>query len=267
MCRRGYCTLSDRNSMQPIDQVRDPQNWRMCITRDQLSDSPTLYIVASPIGNMKDITLRALMVLDGVDLILCEDTRKSAMLLSHYGIQTQKKSYRIHQQDSDNNVAIDRLLKGGRLAFLSDAGTPGICDPGSSLVRMVRMQCPEVEIIPIPGASALSSALGISGWQTNPCQFFGFLPLKKGKRQKLIDGMSQYEGTCVMYESVHRIESTLLALRPLNFQRDIMILREMTKLYEETIFFKQDSDDTLWENMILHLRKKGEFTIMIGPKK
>lgn len=248
-------------------QSISPQNWKSCITNNQINDTASLYIVATPIGNLLDISLRALMILDQVDMIFCEDTRKSGILLAHYGIVAPKKSYRIHQAKEDTKLAIQKLQEGQRVAFISDAGTPGISDPCSLLVRSVRNECPEVDIIPIPGASAMAAALSISGWQTNPTQFLGFLPIKKGKRQAIIDSVEQYTGTVVVYESVHRIEKLLLSLQSLNKEREIIVLRELTKVYEETIFFPVDSDETFWHQRLTHLRKKGEFTVMIGPKK
>jgi len=222
-----------------------------------------LYIVATPIGNLEDITQRALRILKEVDLILCEDTRKSGILLKHYGIETPKKSYRIHHIKEDTGFAIEKLKAGQNLALITDAGTPGISDPGSYLVRSVRESLPEVKIIPVPGPSALAGALSVSGFQANPSVFAGFLSPKEGRRREALHRMKEFEGCVILYESVHRIERLLREIREILPERDIFIAREITKVYEEYIFIPHKENlETLSGKFV----KKGEFTVIIGPQ-
>lgn len=224
-----------------------------------LEPGPCLYIVATPLGNMEDITLRALRILNGVDLILSEDTRKTARLLQRYGVQTSQKSFRVHQLQEDIVRALSLLDQNQNLALVSDAGTPGISDPGSHLVREVRLKMPDCRILPVPGPSALSAALSVSGWQTNPSAFLGFLPRKPGKSRKALETVQDPNCVLVIYESVHRIKKTLLFLQEELPGRPILIGRELTKLHEQWILWQ--------EGPVPEFPEKGEFVVLIGPEK
>lgn len=198
----------------------------------------TLYIVATPIGNLQDITLRAIEALKGADLILCEDTRVTKNLLDHFGIAKPLLSYHQHS-DSEKTIEIMKLLGEGRaLALVSDAGTPGISDPGNQLVEAaVKEFGDSVKIIPIPGASAAIAALSVSGFPTDKFVFFGFPPVKN-KRRKYFEDLSACRFTAVFYESNFRILKTLNELDLLNElnklipPRRIVVCRELTKTFE-----------------------------------
>ncbi|MCB1170469.1 MAG: 16S rRNA (cytidine(1402)-2'-O)-methyltransferase [Leptospiraceae bacterium] len=224
-----------------------------------LPAGPALYVVATPLGNLEDVTIRALRILQGVDLILSEDTRKTARLLQRYSIDSPQKSFRVHQIRSDIQFALQRLQEGQNLALVSDAGTPGISDPGSHLIREIRQELPDCPILPIPGPSALSAALSVCGWQANPSVFLGFLPRKPGKMQSALHAVSGQDSVLVIYESVHRIDKTLGFLRAEFPERPILIGREITKMHEEWI---------LWtDNEVPEFTHKGEFVILVGPEK
>ena len=195
----------------------------------------TLSIVATPIGNLADITLRALETLKNADAITCEDTRVSAKLLARYEIQ--KPLLIFHARSG--RVAADRILallaEDKRVALITDAGTPGISDPGTELVRLVRDKLPETRIEAIPGPSALAAALSIAGVPTNEFIFLGFLPHKKG-RQTLFKEIAQEKRTTVFYESPHRIEKALASLSEvLPEGRRVTIARELTKMHESVV--------------------------------
>ena len=191
----------------------------------------SLYIVATPIGNLDDISSRALDTLKTVDLILCEDTRVTKKLLFHYGIEKQTKSFHQHSTHQRSKEIVDLLKQGMSMALVSDAGTPGISDPGGLLIERLVQEAPEISIIPIPGPCALISALSISGFPTDQFIFLGFPPHKKG-RQKFFDRLCTIDSTVVFYESKHRIEKTLLSLGERMPERHMMLCRELTKHYE-----------------------------------
>ena len=223
---------------------------------------PNLFIVATPIGNLEDVTLRTLRVLKEVDLILCEDTRVTRKLLDHYEIKTTTHSFNAHASEAKVGKIIE-LLKGGKnLALVSDAGTPGISDPGSYLVSIVRQKLPDVTIVAIPGASAVTGALSVSGLPASDFLFFGFLPHKKG-RETLFKEIALSKRTVVFYESPHRIMKTLESLKAnLSVYRYIVIARELTKIYEEIISGTPQEVLTFFEN---HPEKvRGEFVVVIG---
>jgi 16S rRNA (cytidine1402-2'-O)-methyltransferase len=233
----------------------------------RIPPGPALYIVATPIGNLEDITLRALRILGQVDTILSEDTRKTGILLKHYGLATRQKSYRVHQEERDLETALSFLREGRNLAFCSDAGTPGISDPGSRLVREIRDTTPETPVFAIPGPSALAAALSISGWQANPSVFAGFLSPKPGRRRKFLKARAESDDLIVLYESVHRIEGLLRDIRAIFPDRPISVARELTKIYEEIVIFSPDFSDSEWEKALKGLTRKGEFTVIIGPRR
>lgn len=188
-----------------------------------------LYIVATPIGNLEDITLRALRVLGEVDVIFCEDTRTSRVLLEKYKINKATESFHAQSPLSKMDHIIKLLEDGKNLALITDAGTPGISDPGMLLVSEVRQRAPKTEIVAIPGPSALTAAVSIAGKPLHEFIFLGFLPHKKG-RQTLFEEIKAGERPYIFYESPHRIEKTLEALK--NSGKNVTILRELTKMYE-----------------------------------
>ena len=231
---------------------------------NQKPDS-ALYIVATPIGNLEDITFRAVRILKECNLILSEDTRKTSILLKHYDITTPQKSYRIHKLEEDTNYALEMLKQGKTLALCTDAGTPGISDPGSYLVRSVRKNLPDLPVLPIPGASAMTAALSISGFQANPSLFLGFLSPKSGKRRKVLTEFSNFDGSIIIFESVHRIRRLTGDIIEIFPERDIFIAREITKFYEESIYISAGSrlpDDASPADLI---KEKGEFVVIISP--
>jgi 16S rRNA (cytidine1402-2'-O)-methyltransferase len=217
----------------------------------------TLYIVSTPIGNLEDITLRAIRVLKEVDLIAAEDTRHTKHLLDRYQIQTQLTSYHDHNKEEKAPVLIARLLEGKSVALVSDAGTPGISDPGYFLINLAADQ--KVPVVPIPGATAAIAALSVSGLPTDSFVFEGFLPAKHGARLKRLQKLLKEERTIIFYEAPHKIMKTLEDITEVFGDRRAVITRELTKIHEETI------RGTLPE-ILKHLREgsiKGEFTIIV----
>lgn len=221
----------------------------------------TLYIVATPIGNLEDITLRAIRVLAESDLVLCEDTRVTKKLLYHYDIKTKTMSYHANSSLKKEKDILQMLEEGKTLSLVSDAGTPAISDPGVLLVEHVHRDLPECKVIPVPGPSALVSALSASGLSTAEFHFFGFLPHKKG-RETIFAKIREAKYVSVFYESTHRIEKTLESLaKVLNKGREVVIAREMTKLYEE--FVKGDIDYVKRYFAENKSKIRGEFVVMV----
>ena len=196
---------------------------------------PTLYIIATPIGNLEDITLRALRALKEVNVILCEDTRTTAKLLQKYNIKTPTVSYHSHSKLSKVEKIFSLLLEGKSLALVSDAGTPAISDPGVLLISQIRDRMPDVQVVPIPGPSAVIAALSASGFPSSNFLFLGFLPHKKG-RETLFKEIAEAKRTVVFYESPHRIMKALASLKEHLKSRKIAIARELTKIHEEIVF-------------------------------
>ena len=190
-----------------------------------------LYLIATPIGHLGDITFRAVELLRSVDYILCEDTRHSHHLLAHYGIQKPLKSYHKFNETSREEDLIADLKNGLNIALISDAGTPGICDPGLQLVKRCREE--GIAVTALPGACAAILALAPSGLSSERFQFVGFLPKKASELRASLQEILQYAGTTVCYESPHRIEETLQALDSLAGTRPLAIARELTKTFEE----------------------------------
>ncbi len=191
----------------------------------------TLYIVATPIGNLEDITLRALRILKEVDLIAAEDTRHTKMLLTHYGIQKPLTSYHEHNEKTKSSQLIHRLKEGCRVALVSDAGTPLLSDPGFRLVQEAIRA--EAQVIPVPGPSALTAVLSASGLPTASFAFEGFLPAKKAQRRKTLTGLREEERTLVFYEVPHRMQESLRDILEILGDREIVLGREVTKVHEE----------------------------------
>lgn len=196
--------------------------------------SGILYVVGTPIGNLEDITLRALRILKSVHLIACEDTRHTRILTEHYGIKTPLTSYYEYNKAAKGDYLVRLLKEGKTVALVSDAGTPGISDPGFSLIRDVLAA--GIRVISIPGATALVSALSVSGFPTDRFFFEGFLPVKTGARRRKLQDLKNYDGTVVIYESPHRIQKTLEDMRVvLGAERAVALVREATKKFEEVI--------------------------------
>ncbi len=191
----------------------------------------TLYIVATPIGNLEDISLRALRILRESDLILAEDTRVTSRLLSHYDIDTRTLSYHQHSSEKKKNNILSQLVSGQNLALVTDAGTPGISDPGNELIDYILEHEPNIKIVPIPGASAVTTALSASGFKTNKFVFIGFLPKKK--RKKLFEWLKESKVTFAFYESPKRITKTLgVLMEYFGGEKRVLVARELTKLHE-----------------------------------
>jgi 16S rRNA (cytidine1402-2'-O)-methyltransferase len=191
----------------------------------------TLYVVSTPIGNLEDITHRAIRVLGEVDLIACEDTRHTHKLLQHYGISTKTISYHEHNEQERSGELIDLLLRGTNVAVVSDAGTPGISDPGFRLIRLAVAK--QVQVVPIPGPSALVTALVASGLPTDEFFFGGFLPARSGARQTRLNELRAVPGTLIFYEAPHRLAATLKDAFEILGEREAVVARELTKLHEE----------------------------------
>ena len=216
-----------------------------------------LYIVATPIGNLEDITLRALRTLKEVDLIAAEDTRHSKILLNKYDIKTPLLSYHSHSGLAKLDKIIDQLREGKKVALISDAGTPGISDPAYQLVNAAIDA--GIPICPIPGPSALLAALNISGLPMDKFLYLGFLPLKKG-RQTLLKNLAQETRTLVIFESPHRLIKTLAQLLEFLGDRQIAVCRELTKIHEEAL-------RTTISEALAHFQKtkpRGEFVLVLN---
>ena len=218
-----------------------------------------LYIVSTPIGNLGDITYRAVEVLSRVDLIAAEDTRTSRVLLERYGIRTPVTSFHSHNQVQKTPVLLQRLQEGQSIAVISDAGTPGISDPAYYLVT--RAVEAGVEVVPIPGAAAFLAALVVSGLPAHRFVFEGFLPAKKGRKKRLSQ-LAEEERTIVLYESPHRLLKTLRELLEVLGNRKIAVARELTKKFEE--IFRADLQTALAE--FENRKVRGEFVLVVEGK-
>lgn len=220
------------------------------------------FVVATPIGNMGDITLRAIETLKSVDLILCEDTRETKKILDKYSINRPVMSYHSQSKIGKMDKIFEMLEEGKNLALVSDAGTPTISDPGAMLISRIKEKFNEnVEVIPIPGATAVIAALSASGLPTHEFTFLGFLPHKKG-RETLFKEIAESKRTMVFYESPHRILKTLEALQKFCPDKKICIAREITKIYEE---FKTSSPAEILEYLKQNpVKQKGEFTVIVA---
>ena len=226
----------------------------------------TLYVLATPIGNLQDITLRALETLKGVDFIICEDTRVTAKLLARYEIQKSMVCYFQHSRLSRMDEIVARLVKGENAALVTDAGTPGISDPGGLLIKQINQLANQlINIIPIPGPCAAVTALSVSGLPTDKFLFLGFPPHKKG-RQKFWTRLLAAEETVVFYESCHRIIKSLNELsnqlinQLTNQQRQVVVCRELTKLYESV--YRGTIDQVL--EKVQADPVKGEYVVVVS---
>tara|TARA_Y100001935_G_scaffold184714_1_gene153297 strand:+ start:143 stop:1003 length:861 start_codon:yes stop_codon:yes gene_type:complete len=230
---------------------------------NQNDNKGILFILATPIGNLKDITLRAIETLQEVDLIAAEDTRRTKLLLTQLNIKKPMISYHDHNEESQIPQIMKKLLQGQQIALVSDAGTPLISDPGFKLV----LKCSEygIKVSPIPGPSALIAALSVSGLPTSSFKFEGFLPRKKALREKHIEKLQEELSTLIFYESSHRIEATLNDLgNILGLNRKAVVARELTKLHETIIY--GDIGSILSNITSNNEQKKGEFVILVAGK-
>lgn len=218
-----------------------------------------LYIVSTPIGNLEDITMRALRTLKEADVIAAEDTRHVQILLNKYEIKTPALSYHSYSGDSKVEKLIDIMKEGKSVALVSDAGTPGISDPAYTLIKRTIEE--DIRIIPIPGASAVLAALVMSGQRMHNFLYVGFLPLKKG-RQTMLKKLAEEEYTLIIYESPHRILRTLDDLLKFFGDRKISVCREITKIYEETLRMKISEAITHFKTKA----PKGEFVLVVEGK-
>ncbi|MBI2206012.1 MAG: 16S rRNA (cytidine(1402)-2'-O)-methyltransferase [Candidatus Rokubacteria bacterium] len=217
----------------------------------------TLYVVATPIGNLEDITLRALRVLREVDLIACEDTRRTRVLLARHDVHTSTTSYFEHNKLARGPQLLRRLAEGKSIALVTDAGTPGISDPGFMLVRDARAA--GVPVVPIPGPSAVVTALSAAGIPADRFVFDGFLPVKPGRRVHRLQALRALETTIVVYESPHRIVAALEAIRDVFGDIEIVVGRELTKQFEEIVI----ATPAAHVERFTATEPRGEFTVVI----
>jgi 16S rRNA (cytidine1402-2'-O)-methyltransferase len=223
--------------------------------------SGKLSVVATPIGNLEDITLRALRILKEADVVACEDTRMTKKLLSHFDIHTSTTTFNANSGANGFEKIINMLVAGKHVALVSDAGTPGVSDPGLELVSVIRERLPEAKIETIPGPSALAAAIAIAGLRAPSFTFYGFLPLKKG-RETIFKEIVASERASVMYESPHRIIKTLEALAALlPKERRLGVFRELTKIYEEAVV---GSPEEVLKHFYENAEKqRGEFVVIV----
>ena len=218
-----------------------------------------LYVVATPIGNLDDITLRAIKILKEVDVIIAEDTRHTLKLLNHLNISKPLISYHRHNEEQRKEMIIDKLKNGENIAIVSDAGTPGICDPGEVLIYECIKE--NIKVVPIPGACAMINALIASGISTKEFTFWGFLPLNKKLRKEKLEYIKNETKTVIIYEAPHKLKSTLEDLKEILEKRKVVIARELTKIHEE--FIRGTIDEILEKADSL----KGEIVLIIEGNK
>ena len=222
--------------------------------------SGKLYLIPTPIGNLKDITLRALETLKSVDLIACEDTRQSLKLLNHFGIKKTLVSYHKHNENGKSEDIIKRLLEGQNIAIISDAGTPGISDPGSVIAKRCIEENIEFEVY--PGATAITTALVYSGLDTDKFIFVGFLSRENKDRKETMSSLVDRQETIILYEAPHRIQSTLSFIKEMLGNRRIAVCKELTKLHETILRGTVDECIKYYEENA----PRGEYVIVISGK-
>jgi 16S rRNA (cytidine1402-2'-O)-methyltransferase len=220
----------------------------------------TLYLVATPIGNLQDISYRAVRILTEVGLIACEDTRQTRKLLEHYDIRTPTLSYHEHNEARRTPELIARLLAGASIALVSDAGMPLVSDPGFILVRAALEQ--GIRVVPIPGPSAALAALAASGLPAEPFYFAGFLPARATQRRQALERLAALDCTLILFEAPHRILDTLTDFETLLAGRPVVLARELTKIHEE---FLRGSAASIRAELEARGTIKGEITLVIGP--
>jgi 16S rRNA (cytidine1402-2'-O)-methyltransferase len=214
----------------------------------------TLFVVATPIGNLSDISQRALQTLRDVDLIACEDTRQTIKILNHFGIQKTLTSYHEFNEEQKAEELLKDLAGSKTIALVSDAGTPAIADPGYRLVRLCRQK--NIPVIVIPGPSAVASALSVSGLPSDEFLFLGFLPAKKNARRDKLASIVNVTATLVLYEAPHRIDAALEDIQDVLGDREVCIARELTKIHEECLFGRLSE-------VRPHVNALGEFVIVV----
>lgn len=220
--------------------------------------SPMLYVVATPIGNLSDITFRALETMKSCDYLLCEDTRHSGILLHHYEIRKPLKSFHKFSESAKQQEILDDLKQGVKIALISDAGTPGIADPGENLIKECVKQ--EIPVVVIPGPCAVIAALCCSGLSTERFQFVGFLPRKTGELRRCLQELLTYPGTTICYESPNRLSDVLEVLNELASDRQLVVARELTKKFEEVKRGVASELLSYWSEHVL----KGEIVLLIS---
>jgi 16S rRNA (cytidine1402-2'-O)-methyltransferase len=239
---------------------QEPADTAAMSEKSSRAPGPALYLVATPIGNLEDITLRAVRVLKEVDVIACEDTRQTQKLLNHYGVTTRTVSYHEHNEMTRAAELVKEMQEGASIALVTDAGMPGISDPGFRLISLaIRHHLP---VVPIPGASAFLAALVASGLPTDSFRFSGFLPAKRGERRAALEAIRSSPRTQVFYEAPHRIVEALSdVVEVLGNSRHVVVAREVTKLHEE--FLRGRAGEVL-ETLKARDGVKGEITLLIG---
>ena len=215
----------------------------------------TIYLVATPIGNLEDITFRAIKTLKEVDIIAAEDTRHTLQLLNHFEISKPLISYHRHNEETKTENLINMVLEGKNIAIVTDAGTPGISDPGEEIVKEAIKN--QIQIIPIPGACALINSIIVSGISTKEFSFFGFLPLNKKNRKETLEKIKKERKTVILYEAPHKIQNTLQDILEKIGNINACLVRELTKLHEEKLYGK------ISELAELCKQPKGEFVIIL----
>ena len=217
----------------------------------------TLYVVATPIGNLEDLTFRAKRILGEVDLIAAEDTRRTSHLLAHYQIKKPMVSLREHNETREAARLVQKMLAGASVAVVTDAGTPGIADPGARMVNAARAA--GIPVIPIPGASAVATAMSISGSTVPEFTFLGFPPAKGEERNRWFERMATFDRPVVFFEAPHRIERTIAEAEELLVKKQILVLRELTKLNEEVVIRSNSGQ-------LKSIKALGEFCIVVIPE-
>ena len=249
-----------KSRVNPSDEAQATDATAADRNRRDLDPAAALYLVGTPIGNLEDITLRAVRVLKEVDVIACEDTRQTQKLLNHYGITTRTLSYHQHNEMTRSAELVKEMQEGASVALVTDAGMPGISDPGFRLVSLaIRHRVP---VVPIPGAAAFLAALVASGLPTDSFRFSGFLPAKRGERRAALEAIKSSPRTQVFYETPHRIVEALEDIvEVLGARRHVVIAREVTKLHEE---FLRGRAGEVGETLKSRDGVKGEITLLIG---
>lgn len=219
-----------------------------------------LYLVATPLGNLEDITLRALRILREVDLVACEDTRRTGRLLKHFDIDKPLQSCHDHNEAQRGRELVDRAAGGESIALVSDAGTPAIADPGFKVVQAAIEA--GVRVVPIPGPNAALAALAASGLPTDSFQFHGFLPARRAKRRAVLDSVTRAPVTAIFFEAPHRILAALSDIDDLLGDRELVLARELTKLHEE---FLRGTAASILKRLRKRASIKGEFVLLVAP--
>jgi 16S rRNA (cytidine1402-2'-O)-methyltransferase len=228
--------------------------------REPASGRGCLYLVATPIGNLEDITLRALRVLKEADLVACEDTRQTRKLLTHFGLRKRLVSYHEHNEAERARELLGELRQGAQVALVSDAGTPLVSDPGERLLRLCIQE--GIRVVPIPGASALVAALAASGLPAGEFTFAGFLPARLGERRRALTALARRPGTIIFYEAPHRLLAALRDMLGAFGNRPAAIARELTKMHEEILRGRLSE---LLGELEARASVRGEITVLVGP--